>query len=49
MLPEFAEHADEHDRAKAERLGDAVQAALARRDPPRTPPAGYTISGAMRF
>src|SRR6266699_3706531 len=49
VLPEFAEHADEHDRAKADRLGDAVQAALARRDPPRTPPAGYTISGAMRF
>ena len=49
VLPEFAEHADEHDRAKADRLGDAVQAALARRDPPHRPPAGYTIATAMPF
>jgi len=49
VMPEFAEQADQHDRDKAERLGDAILAALARRDPPRTPPAGYTISGAMQF
>src|SRR6266542_5746995 len=46
---ETAEQADEQDRDKAERLAGAVEAALARRDPPRTPPADYTISGAMQF
>ncbi len=49
VLPEFAEHADERDRAKAERLAGAVDAALARREPPREPPAGYTINAAMQF
>jgi len=49
VMPEFAEQADEHDRDKAERLAGAVEAALARRDPPRTPPGDYTISGAMQF
>src|SRR6266508_4406255 len=49
VMPEFAEQADEHDRDKAERLAGAGEAALARRDPPRTPPADYTTSGAMQF
>ena len=49
VMPEFAEQADEHDRDKTERLAGAVEAALARRDPPRTPPGDYTISGAMQF
>src|SRR6266704_1277587 len=49
VMPEFAEQADEHDRDKAERLAGAVEAALARCDPPRTPPGDYTISGAMQF
>jgi alkanesulfonate monooxygenase SsuD/methylene tetrahydromethanopterin reductase-like flavin-dependent oxidoreductase (luciferase family) len=46
VLPEFAEGADEHDRAKAERLAPAVEAALARRDPPHEPPAGYSFRAA---
>jgi alkanesulfonate monooxygenase SsuD/methylene tetrahydromethanopterin reductase-like flavin-dependent oxidoreductase (luciferase family) len=46
VLPEFAEGADEHDRAKAEWLAPAVEAALARRDPPHEPPAGYSFRAA---
>jgi alkanesulfonate monooxygenase SsuD/methylene tetrahydromethanopterin reductase-like flavin-dependent oxidoreductase (luciferase family) len=49
VLPEFAEAADSHDRAKAERLAPAVQVALARREPPREAPAGYSINSAMQF
>jgi alkanesulfonate monooxygenase SsuD/methylene tetrahydromethanopterin reductase-like flavin-dependent oxidoreductase (luciferase family) len=36
VLPEFAERADEVDRAKDERLAGVKAAALARRQPPRT-------------
>jgi alkanesulfonate monooxygenase SsuD/methylene tetrahydromethanopterin reductase-like flavin-dependent oxidoreductase (luciferase family) len=36
VLPEFAERADEVDRAKEEKLAGAKAAALARRPPPRT-------------
>jgi alkanesulfonate monooxygenase SsuD/methylene tetrahydromethanopterin reductase-like flavin-dependent oxidoreductase (luciferase family) len=49
VMGEFAEQADEHDRAKAERLSGAVEAALARREPPREAPAGYSINSAMQF
>jgi alkanesulfonate monooxygenase SsuD/methylene tetrahydromethanopterin reductase-like flavin-dependent oxidoreductase (luciferase family) len=44
VLPEFAEQADGQERAKAERLAGAVQAALARREPPRAAPAGYAFA-----
>jgi hypothetical protein len=37
-MPEFAERADGHEKAKLERLGPAMDAALARRDPPREAP-----------
>jgi alkanesulfonate monooxygenase SsuD/methylene tetrahydromethanopterin reductase-like flavin-dependent oxidoreductase (luciferase family) len=49
VMPEFAERADEQDRVKSERLAVAVEAALARREPPREAPAGYTINTAMQF
>jgi alkanesulfonate monooxygenase SsuD/methylene tetrahydromethanopterin reductase-like flavin-dependent oxidoreductase (luciferase family) len=49
VMPEFAEHADERDHDKADRLAGAVEEALARRDQPRTPPPDYTISGAMQL
>ena len=49
VMPEFAERADDHDRAKSERLEAAVEAALARREPPRQPPADYTITPATQF
>jgi alkanesulfonate monooxygenase SsuD/methylene tetrahydromethanopterin reductase-like flavin-dependent oxidoreductase (luciferase family) len=43
VMPEFAERVEEREREKAERLAPAIEAALARRDPPREPPAGYSI------
>jgi alkanesulfonate monooxygenase SsuD/methylene tetrahydromethanopterin reductase-like flavin-dependent oxidoreductase (luciferase family) len=35
VMPEFAEHEDEREQAKLERLGPALEAALARREPAR--------------
>jgi alkanesulfonate monooxygenase SsuD/methylene tetrahydromethanopterin reductase-like flavin-dependent oxidoreductase (luciferase family) len=49
VLPEFAEQADAHDHAKTQRLAGAVEAALARREPPRQPPDDYTIQPATQF
>jgi alkanesulfonate monooxygenase SsuD/methylene tetrahydromethanopterin reductase-like flavin-dependent oxidoreductase (luciferase family) len=43
ILPEFAETADQMDKAKQERLAPAVEAALARRQPVRAAPEGYVI------
>ena len=47
VLPEFGEKADEIETAKLERLGPAIEAALARRQPPKVAPE-YTISAAMQ-
>jgi alkanesulfonate monooxygenase SsuD/methylene tetrahydromethanopterin reductase-like flavin-dependent oxidoreductase (luciferase family) len=38
VIPRFAEGREERERAKAARLAPAIEAALARRDPPREPP-----------
>jgi alkanesulfonate monooxygenase SsuD/methylene tetrahydromethanopterin reductase-like flavin-dependent oxidoreductase (luciferase family) len=38
VMPEFAERANAHEKAKLERLGPAMEAALARRDPARVAP-----------
>ncbi|MFS2295325.1 MAG: LLM class flavin-dependent oxidoreductase [Actinomadura sp.] len=43
VLPHFTEGREEREAAKAERLAPAIEAALARRDPPRTAPPGYRI------
>ena len=43
VIPEFAAGRDEREREKAERLAPAIEAALARREPARTAPAGYRI------
>jgi alkanesulfonate monooxygenase SsuD/methylene tetrahydromethanopterin reductase-like flavin-dependent oxidoreductase (luciferase family) len=43
VIPAFAEGREEGERKKAERLAGAVERALARRDPPRETPPGYTI------
>jgi alkanesulfonate monooxygenase SsuD/methylene tetrahydromethanopterin reductase-like flavin-dependent oxidoreductase (luciferase family)/putative sterol carrier protein len=44
VLPEFAQRADAADAARAERFGPAIEAALARRAPPRTAAEGYLVS-----
>ena len=44
VLPDFAAEADAADAARDERLAGAIEAALARRDPPRTAADGYTIA-----
>jgi alkanesulfonate monooxygenase SsuD/methylene tetrahydromethanopterin reductase-like flavin-dependent oxidoreductase (luciferase family) len=38
VLPDFAEHEDEREKAKLERLAPAIEEALARRSPPREAP-----------
>jgi len=43
VIPQFAEQAEEAERAKLERLEPAIEAALARRDPPREAPADYVV------
>jgi alkanesulfonate monooxygenase SsuD/methylene tetrahydromethanopterin reductase-like flavin-dependent oxidoreductase (luciferase family) len=47
VLPEFSATADEIEKTKLERLGPAMDAALARREPPRKA-AAYTIPAAMK-
>jgi hypothetical protein len=42
-VPQDPVGADDHERAKLDRLAPAIQAALARRDPPREAPAGYSF------
>jgi alkanesulfonate monooxygenase SsuD/methylene tetrahydromethanopterin reductase-like flavin-dependent oxidoreductase (luciferase family) len=44
VLPRFAEHADARDAAKRERLAEACERALARREPPRTLDEDYVIT-----
>jgi len=48
IMPEFAERADDAERAKDERLAPAVEAALARLAPPPEVPADYAISGVLK-
>lgn len=43
VLPRFAEGREEAEKAKAERLAPAIEAALARRSPARSLPAPYPI------
>jgi alkanesulfonate monooxygenase SsuD/methylene tetrahydromethanopterin reductase-like flavin-dependent oxidoreductase (luciferase family) len=47
VLPEFVERDDEREKRKVERLAPAVDAALARRDPPRRAPDDYRILSPM--
>jgi alkanesulfonate monooxygenase SsuD/methylene tetrahydromethanopterin reductase-like flavin-dependent oxidoreductase (luciferase family) len=48
VLPEFSARHDAHEKAKQERLAPAVEAALARRAPPREAPADAVIRAAMK-
>src|SRR5207302_347657 len=47
VMPEFAANADAKEKQKMERLGPAIEAALARREPPRPAP-DYTIAAVMK-
>ncbi len=49
VMPEFAERAPALERAKAERLAPATEAALARRPPPRQPPAGFSVPASFEI
>jgi alkanesulfonate monooxygenase SsuD/methylene tetrahydromethanopterin reductase-like flavin-dependent oxidoreductase (luciferase family)/putative sterol carrier protein len=44
VMPEFAQRADEADRRRAERFAPAIEAALARREPPRRVDPDYSIA-----
>ncbi|MBV8691594.1 MAG: LLM class flavin-dependent oxidoreductase [Actinobacteria bacterium] len=46
VMPEFADKAEAHEKQKQERLAPAIEAALARRDPPRPAP-DYVIPAVM--
>ena len=49
VMPHFAEGREERERAKAERLAPAIEAALARREPAREASAGYVIDEAAEL
>ena len=44
VLPEFAQRADEADALRAQRFAPAIEAALARREPPRVADPDYSIA-----
>jgi alkanesulfonate monooxygenase SsuD/methylene tetrahydromethanopterin reductase-like flavin-dependent oxidoreductase (luciferase family)/putative sterol carrier protein len=44
VMPEFAQRADDADARRAERFAPAIQAALARREPPRVADPDYSIA-----
>jgi len=47
VMPEFHEGEEEREKAKADRLAQAIDAALARRAPARSVPADYTFAAGM--
>ncbi len=49
VMPEFRERAEDLDTEKARRLEAAVEAALARRSPPRPAPEGYAVAAVPQF
>jgi alkanesulfonate monooxygenase SsuD/methylene tetrahydromethanopterin reductase-like flavin-dependent oxidoreductase (luciferase family) len=48
VMPEFAARADDAERRKVERLGEAMERALARREPPREADPAYRVPAAMQ-
>jgi hypothetical protein len=48
VMAEFHDGEEEREKAKQERLAPAIEAALARREPPRPAPEGYVIGAAMQ-
>jgi alkanesulfonate monooxygenase SsuD/methylene tetrahydromethanopterin reductase-like flavin-dependent oxidoreductase (luciferase family) len=49
VMPEFHDRAEAIDKKRADRLAPAIDAALARRDPPRRPPADYAFPAMPQF
>jgi len=49
VLPEFRDRAEASENDKAARLAPAVEAALARRSPPRAAPEGFTVPATPQF
>jgi alkanesulfonate monooxygenase SsuD/methylene tetrahydromethanopterin reductase-like flavin-dependent oxidoreductase (luciferase family) len=49
VMPEFHEHEEQREKEKLERLGPAMEAALARREPARPAPTDYTIQAAAQI
>jgi alkanesulfonate monooxygenase SsuD/methylene tetrahydromethanopterin reductase-like flavin-dependent oxidoreductase (luciferase family) len=49
VMPEFHENEEQREKEKLERLGPAMEAALARREPPRKAPTDYTIQAAAQI
>jgi alkanesulfonate monooxygenase SsuD/methylene tetrahydromethanopterin reductase-like flavin-dependent oxidoreductase (luciferase family) len=49
VMPEFHEHEEQREKAKLERLAPAMEAALGRREPPRSAPTDYTIQAAAQI
>jgi alkanesulfonate monooxygenase SsuD/methylene tetrahydromethanopterin reductase-like flavin-dependent oxidoreductase (luciferase family) len=47
VMPEFQDREEQREKEKAERLAPAIEAALARREPPRPAPDGYSFRAAM--
>jgi alkanesulfonate monooxygenase SsuD/methylene tetrahydromethanopterin reductase-like flavin-dependent oxidoreductase (luciferase family) len=49
VIPRFAEDAEAWEKEKGEALRPAIEAALARREPAREPPAGYVVDEAAEL
>jgi alkanesulfonate monooxygenase SsuD/methylene tetrahydromethanopterin reductase-like flavin-dependent oxidoreductase (luciferase family) len=49
VMPEFHENEEQREKEKLARLAPAMDAALARRDPPRPAPSDYTIQAAAQI
>jgi hypothetical protein len=47
VMPEFKEREDEREKRKMDRLAPAIEAALARREPPQTAPPDYHFPALM--
>jgi hypothetical protein len=49
VMPEFHARAEEIESAKKQRLAPAIEAALARRDPPRPAPPDYAFPAMPQY
>lgn len=49
VMPEFKERADDMEKKKLERIGEALEKALARREAPKEPDPNYTVNATMKI